>query len=375
MPVLRSKCYGPAILSVPLFDDEVVHFAKPPFTYWVIAGGITLFGHNEWGVRLENVLAFLATVVVVYWMGRTFTPSRPWLPALIYATFPVPFGAANIMTTDTLLTLWEGIAVLGFVRWWESEDRSYKQVFLMWGGFGMAFLTKGPPGLLPLVSILVFVLLADGWRSASRLVFLKGPVLIGLLAITMLLLSGSLVCAGWVALSPPNVSSDWSLYGVHFTSADEGWAVGSDIYNGKGVILHFVDESWTSIAPALVSLEDLELFSVHFTSATEGWTAGRDNWNGRGVLLRYSIFPEIKVTASSIDFGNVSAGKTSEKKITIQNMGGVNLTIDTIGSVAAPFGRSGGPCTDGQILIPNAACTLLIQFAPLNQSGFFLLFL
>ncbi len=79
-----------------------------------------------------------------------------------------------MVTTDTLLTLWEGIAVLGFVRWWESENRSPKNLFLMWGGFGMAFLTKGPPGLLPLMAILFFVLLAEGGRSASRLVFLKG---------------------------------------------------------------------------------------------------------------------------------------------------------------------------------------------------------
>ena len=89
-------------------------------------------------------------------------------------TFPVLFGAANIMTTDTLLTLWEGVAVLGFVSWWKSEDRPRKKLFLMWGGFGMAFLTKGPPGLLPLIPILFFVLLAEGWRSASRLAFLKG---------------------------------------------------------------------------------------------------------------------------------------------------------------------------------------------------------
>src|SRR5512139_3478397 len=62
----------------PAFNDEIVHFAKPPFTYWAIAGGISLFGHNEWGVRLANVLAFAAGVVVIYWMGKTFTPSRPW---------------------------------------------------------------------------------------------------------------------------------------------------------------------------------------------------------------------------------------------------------------------------------------------------------
>ena len=82
-------------------------------------------------------------------------------------------------------------------------------------------------------------------------------VVIGLLALTMLLLSGSLVDAGWVTISPPDVSSDWSLYGVHFTSADEGWAVGSETYDilgrRRGVLLHFTDESWTPIDPLLLS--------------------------------------------------------------------------------------------------------------------------
>lgn len=158
----------------PSYNNKVLHFAKPPLTYWAIVGGIALFGRNEWGARLANVLAFVATVVVVYWMGKIYTPSRPWLPPLIYATFPLPFVAANIVTTDTLLTLWEGVAVLGFVRWWASEDRSRENLLLMWGGFGMAFLTKGPPGLLPLLSILFFVSLAGGLRSASRLAFSKG---------------------------------------------------------------------------------------------------------------------------------------------------------------------------------------------------------
>jgi hypothetical protein len=112
------------------------------------------------------------------------------------------------------------------------------------------------------------------------------------------------------------------------------------------------------------------LTGVHFTSSDEGWAVGRDDSNGKGVLLRYSIFPEIKVTPFSIDFGNVSAGKTSEEKITVKNMGGVPLTLDTIGSVSSPFVRSGGTCTDKKRLVPNATCTLLIEFVPTADGVF-----
>jgi 4-amino-4-deoxy-L-arabinose transferase-like glycosyltransferase len=158
----------------PAWNDEVPNFTKPPLTYWAIAGGIALFGRNEWGARMANALAFVATLVVVYWIARIFTPARPWLPPLIYATLPVPFAAANLVTTDTLLTLWEGVAVLGFVSWWESVKKRRAWLFVMWSGFGLAFLTKGPPGLLPLMAIFVFVWLAKGCRSVFQLVSLGG---------------------------------------------------------------------------------------------------------------------------------------------------------------------------------------------------------
>jgi 4-amino-4-deoxy-L-arabinose transferase-like glycosyltransferase len=163
---------------VPAFNDDVPHFAKPPLTYWAIAGGITLFGWNEWGARLPNVLAFTGTVLLVFAIARRTMPGRPWLPPVIYATSLFPFMAANFVTTDTLLTLWETLAVLGFVYWWHGKNRSQDTAFLtmMWAGFGLAFLTKGPPGLLPLPAILLFVLLTGGWRSVLRLFSLTGLV-------------------------------------------------------------------------------------------------------------------------------------------------------------------------------------------------------
>lgn len=161
---------------VPAFNDDVRHFAKPPLTYWSVAGGIALLGWNEWGARLSNALAFAATVLALYALAKKVVPERPWLPPLIYASFLFPFVAANIVTTDTLLALWEAVAVLGFVRWWERrhEPGARKNLILMWCGFGLAFLTKGPPGLLPLVAVLLLAGLSGGWRDVRRLASLPG---------------------------------------------------------------------------------------------------------------------------------------------------------------------------------------------------------
>jgi len=137
-----------------------------------------LLGWNEWGVRLPYALVFTATIMLIFVIARRITPDSPWLPPLIYATFLFPYCAANIVTTDTLLTLWETLAVLGFVESWHHRGPGRSPFLLiMWGGFGLAFLTKGPPGLLPLLAITVFVLLTEGWKKIPRLLSINGIIL------------------------------------------------------------------------------------------------------------------------------------------------------------------------------------------------------
>lgn len=152
----------------PRLSLEVTHFAKPPLTYWAIAASVAAFGHSELAVRLPNALAFVLTVLLVWRMGRWLVPKRPWLPALVYGSFLLPYGAANFVTTDTLLTLFEALAMCGFVeaRFGPPSHRR-RGLLVMWVGFGLAFLTKGPPGLLPLLAVIAFEALAPRQRSGS----------------------------------------------------------------------------------------------------------------------------------------------------------------------------------------------------------------
>jgi hypothetical protein len=91
----------------------------------------------------------------------------------------------------------------------------------------------------------------------------------------------------WSSVATSNVSADWGLAGVHFTSANEGWAVGHEYLSDRGVLLHYLNGEWTSVTPPTVS-SYWELDGVHFTSANEGWAVGRDNDNGKRLLLRYA---------------------------------------------------------------------------------------
>jgi len=136
-------------------NAEALHFTKPPVTYWAIAGSVAMLGYNEWGARLPMALAFVLSVGLVYGLGRRFVPDKPWLPALIYACSPAPFLATNTVNTDSVLAALETLAMFCYVqarfreqpRWW---------IDAMWAAFGLAFLTKGPPALLPLLALVAF---------------------------------------------------------------------------------------------------------------------------------------------------------------------------------------------------------------------------
>jgi 4-amino-4-deoxy-L-arabinose transferase-like glycosyltransferase len=147
---------------VPTLDGETPHLTKPPITYWAIAASVGLLGRNEWAARLPGAVAFIVTGLCVFGIGRRLMPARPWLPAVVWATFLAPFIGSNIVSTDALLMCFETAAMYAFVEAWYGEGGARKRwVRAMWLGWGLAFMTKGPPGLLPLLAMITFLAIHD----------------------------------------------------------------------------------------------------------------------------------------------------------------------------------------------------------------------
>ena len=125
------------------------HWTKPPITYWAIAGGLAIGGDNPWGVRVSDAIAFTLAVLAVAAVAATlWNAETGFLAGLVFLSSPYPFVGANVATADTLLALWEVLALLAYVRAWKGT-RSASWVRLMWFMFGLGFFTKGPPALLP----------------------------------------------------------------------------------------------------------------------------------------------------------------------------------------------------------------------------------
>ena len=155
----------------PKLHPEVEHWAKPPLTYWAVAASIAVLGRTEFAARLPGALAFAGTVLLMLRLGRRFVPEQPWLPALTYATFAFPPLAANLITTDTLLTLWEALQAVAVVElWWSTTPASARRARILLGlAAGLAFMTKGPPGLLVLAASLLFAFLTNRGAGLRRL--------------------------------------------------------------------------------------------------------------------------------------------------------------------------------------------------------------
>jgi 4-amino-4-deoxy-L-arabinose transferase len=149
------------------------HWTKPPFAYWMISAGMAVVGENAWGARMGGALASaivagcLALVGDQLWNRKTGT-----LAAIIWTTGLLPAAGTFTVSTDIYLAAAETIALCAFLLGWRLQKTNW--FILMWGAFGIAFLTKGPPGLLPLAPILLF---AYRLRLLRHLFIQAGPLI------------------------------------------------------------------------------------------------------------------------------------------------------------------------------------------------------
>jgi len=167
----------------PRRNDEVGHWTKPPLTYWAIASSIAVFGTNTWAARLPVALSYLLCTWLAWRIAARLAPGTQQAAAIAYATMLLPFGAAQLITTDYLLAACIALAMWAFVearfgtgrhpRWW---------IALMWVALGLAFVTKGPAALIPLPVVLLFDFLMPG-RREHRVLQWSGLLLFALLAL------------------------------------------------------------------------------------------------------------------------------------------------------------------------------------------------
>jgi len=169
---------------VPQLDYRPL-WMKPPLAYWATAGGMALFGTNEWGARACNAVVFVLTVIAVSGLARLMWDERTgFVAGLIYALSPFAFLAASSVHADLLLSLWELLAVLCYWRASRAAGTRTERRWIigMWGLLGVAFLTDGPSALVVLAALIAFrIYVAASGKRSPRLFAPAG--ILGLLVV------------------------------------------------------------------------------------------------------------------------------------------------------------------------------------------------
>ncbi len=137
------------------------HWTKPPVAYWCMAAGLKLFGVSAWGARLPGVLALVVATWGVVVTGRRLWGARFGYAAGLVFALGFPMFGAYVVTTDIYLTAAETLAGAAFIfAATEAEVAKRRRlVCAMWAAWGLAFLIKGPPALLPLLAMIPWNLL------------------------------------------------------------------------------------------------------------------------------------------------------------------------------------------------------------------------
>ena len=158
--------------------NHVRYYEKPPLLYWSVAAAYEALGFGEFASRLPAALAYVGTVVAVFFLAvELLGPAgAPWA-ALVFATAPAAFHFGRFVSIDTLLTLFSTLALLGLALATRG-DRAAPQprerrppprppaplaaCALFWLSTALAGMTKGLIGVLfPLVTLGLYALMAD----------------------------------------------------------------------------------------------------------------------------------------------------------------------------------------------------------------------
>lgn len=185
----------------PEYKWSRVH-RKIPLHFWTITCSYYLFGVNEFAVRFPGALAILLTCLSVFFLGRSvFGESMARWAAIILATsiiFPI---MGKVGLTDATLLLSQTIAVLALLNFILLPQ--WKWLLLLWGGVALGVMTKGPPILILVGGLWIWLAI---FHSQRKNLIKTHPWIFGVLAM--------LPFAAWVYLSYQEDYATWQASGM-----------------------------------------------------------------------------------------------------------------------------------------------------------------
>lgn len=142
-------------------------FEKPPLLYWSVALLSQLFGLNEFSARLVSGLSAIGVLLLTYRLARElFGKEVAFKSSIILMTFPHLWIEARAVVPEFLNTFFTFAGLYAFLR---------ERFLIGWLFLALAFLTKGPVGVLLAVGVYLI------WKRDLRFLNIKGLLIFVLL--------------------------------------------------------------------------------------------------------------------------------------------------------------------------------------------------
>lgn len=167
--------------------DGLKYFEKPPLQTWMNALTFELFGYGEWQARLWSGLCGLLGIALVGYTGRrVFNPWVGTTAALVLASSFWWAGLSHINVLDMGLSGMMTLTLCGMLlaQHDDTSDTERRNWMLVsYAGMALAFLSKGPIGIvLPGAVLVIYTLGTREWSLWKRLHLIKGLILFTLIA-------------------------------------------------------------------------------------------------------------------------------------------------------------------------------------------------
>lgn len=167
----------------PFYSGEY-RFNKPILTYWVAVAGYALFGASMWSARVPILLLACLTIFTTYRLALFTLGDRrkALLAASLLAASVMFFSFSRIAMTEMVLITFTVPAVFLFAKALAGTGHAVRYAALGSACVGLAFMTKGPVGLLPYAAALVYAALSSRQERRRRLLALANPLNLAIVA-------------------------------------------------------------------------------------------------------------------------------------------------------------------------------------------------
>ena len=201
--IVAALFFIPFLGQIHLFDWDEINFAesaremiltgnytqvqvnfqpfweKPPLFFWLQSLSMQLFGVNEFAARFPNSLCGIASLLLLFQLGKKYVNKRFGLIwSLLYFGSFLPHLYFKSGIIDPVFNLFIFTALFYLIETIRSRSNHYKNAALSGLFTGLAILTKGPVGLL--IVLLTFLVY---WIS-TRFKKVSSFKVIGLYALT-----------------------------------------------------------------------------------------------------------------------------------------------------------------------------------------------